>query len=317
MKREIIFPRPLQPGDRIAIISPATTVKREYVEGGKALLERTGFEVNIAPHALGPSAGSYAASDQNRTLDLLTVISDPEIRAIYCARGGYGCIHLLPHIPEESVRMNPKWMIGFSDVSALHAFWHHCGVASIHGPMVKHLTELSDTDPCSRMLLDILTGKGSDHEDYTIKVKPHPLDITGKATGRIIGGNLAVLDGLAATPFDLLNVKEGEDTILFIEDIAEPIYKVERMLTRLYLSGTLSRVKGLIVGQFTEYKPDSNFQSMEEMISTRLYQWRIQGIPVKFGFPAGHTDENMPIVEGAMANLNVETGQSVLSYKLS
>lgn len=139
--------------------------------------------------------------------------------------------------------------------------------------------------------------------DYSFPSSPY--NRTGKASGELRGGNLAVLNGLANTRFDMLTVGDGEDVILFIEDISEAIYAVERMLMRLYLSGTLSRIKGLIVGQFTEYRPDKNFDTMEAMIDALLTRCGISDIPVAFGFPVGHVSANYPLVEGAWVELTV------------
>lgn len=310
----MIYPPALSPGDTIAIVSPATTIKPEYVAEAARRLEEAGFRVAIAPHALGPASGTYAASDTSRTADFLAALQDPEVKAILCARGGYGCVHLLPALPHEAVVSSPKWLIGFSDVSALHAFWQHCGVASIHASMAKHLTEYSLDETCNASLLSILTSPAG--ASFCIEAPAHPLNTFGEAEGLLRGGNLAVLDGLAGTPFDILKVAEGEDVILFIEDIAEPIYKVERMLTRLYLSGTLSRLRGLVVGRFTEYSPDANFSDMESMIRSRLCQWGLRSLPVGFGFPIGHISDNRPIVEGSRARLVVTETNSTLEFKL-
>lgn len=298
----MIYPQRLQPGDRIAIISPATTVKEEYIDGCAELLRNAGFDPVVMPAAKGLADGTFAAGIEARADDLRTALHDPAVKAIFCARGGYGCVHLLPFFSDEEIRRNAKWLIGFSDVSALHALWHRAGVASIHGPMAKHLSLLGAEDSCSKALLSILTEDSG--IDYI--TSPHPLDRTGKATGRLLGGNLAVLDGLAATDLDMLTGMDPDGVILFIEDIAEPIYKVERILTRLYLSGTLQRIRGLIVGQFTDYRPDRNHSSMEEMISRLLDRCGINGIPVAFGFPAGHTDYNLPLVEGDNVELIVD-----------
>lgn len=309
MKRETIYPTPLKEGDLIAIVAPATSIKPEYVEGGKRVLESLGFRVAVAPHVSGPADGSYAASQKHRLDDLLAAIQDEEVKAIMCARGGYGCVQLLPYIPEEAVRCNPKWIIGYSDVSALHAFWHHCGVASLHAPMLKHLSVYGAEDFYSRCLLDALTQPGPFH--YTLKL--NTLSLPGKAEGRLLGGNFAVLDGLAATPFDIFAIGKDEDVILFFEDIAEPIYKIDRMLTRLYLAGTLSKVKGLIFGSFTEYKADNNFPTIEVMIADRLRRWGITSVPVAFGFPTGHTCENIALIEGSRVSMSVagETGEFI------
>lgn len=319
MNTPVIFPPSLRRGDRIAVISPATTVKSEFVEGGVKVLEEAGFRPAVARHALGPALGSYAASDSDRLDDLLSALSDPGIRAIYCARGGYGCVHLLKHIPADLLRNDPKWLLGFSDISALHALWQTCGVASVHAPMMKHLSLFGLNDPCSKMIMEIISasdGISSSSRDFSISSESHPLNRLGVAEGILRGGNLAVLDGLAATPFDMLDVKDRENVILFIEDIAEPIYKVERMLTRLYLAGALSKVKGLVVGQFTEYKADSNFTTMEDMIAARLSQWGFDKLPVAFNFPIGHVDRNMPVVLGAPAILNVGRNGASLQYRI-
>lgn len=310
MEKEMIFPSPLQKGDLIAIIAPASVIRPEYVEKGRAQLEAAGFRVVVAPHVPGPSDGSYASSLQNRLEDLLAVLEDEEVKAVMCARGGYGCVQLLPYIPEETVRRNPKWLIGYSDISALHAFWYHCGVASIHGPMLKHLSEHTIDDSYSRILLKLLTESGP----YTFHRPRGSLDRPGTGSGRLAGGNFAVLDGLSGTPFDIFDLHPGEEAVLFFEDIAEPIYKIDRMLTRLYLSGTLSTARGLIFGSFTEYQPDNNFNSPEEMISQRLIQWGISDIPVIFGFTVGHTRENTSFVEGASATITVGEDSDVITF---
>ena len=298
---KMIFPESLKKGDVVAMVSPATMVKEEYVKGGAAFLEKMGFIPRLMPGVSGPADGSFASSREQRLTDIREALRDPEVKAIFCARGGYGCVHLISEIPMEEVRSNPKWIIGFSDISALHALWFKSGVASLHAPMAKHLTIEPADDVSTTHLFKILTeGAEMDYE-----VEPHPFNRLGHAEGILRGGNLAVLNGLASTPFDLLDVEEGEDVILFIEDISEAIYAVERMLTRLYLSGSLSRLKGLIVGQFTEYRPDLNHESMEGMIEALLRRYGINDIPVAFNFPVGHVQLNYPMIEGARVMLEV------------
>lgn len=302
-RQMMMYPSRLKPGDTVAIVSPATVVKEEFIEGAASFLQKEGYVPLVMPSAMGPAAGSFAASHESRRKDLIDAVENPEVGAILCARGGYGCVHLIADpLLAKTIAANPKWLIGFSDVSALHALWHSCGVASIHGPMAKHIATEAPDDPCTGELLRLISGNAA--MDYTF-LSFSPYNRPGKACGELRGGNLAVLNGLADTRFDMLAVDDEEDVILFIEDISEAIYAVERMLMRLHLSGTLSRLRGLIVGQFTEYRPDKNFETMEAMIDSLLTRYGISGMPVTFNFPIGHVRANYPLVEGAQVELTV------------
>lgn len=306
-----ITPPPLMKGDRIAVISPASAVKAEYVDGAAAMIAARGFVPVVMPFAKGTPHGSYASSEASRVADLSHALHDDSIKAILCARGGYGCVQLLPHFNTREIAGSPKWLIGFSDVSALHALWFKAGVKSIHGPMAKHLTLERADHPATEELFSILESSGP--ERRRLEVPQHRMNFTGTGSGILAGGNLAVLDGLAATPYDLLAEPLHRDTILFFEDIAEPVYKVERMLTRLWLAGVLQKAKGLVFGQFTDYGPDRNFRSMEQMIAARLWMWGINHIPVAFGFPVGHVADNHPLVEGQYVTLTCNSEGAVLS----
>lgn len=301
--KSLSFPLPLMEGCKVAIVSPATVVKEEFIRGAASFLEGRGYDPLVMPSALGPASGSYAASHESRLHDLREAVENPEVGAVLCARGGYGCVHLIadPKLA-EAVATHPKWLVGFSDVSALHALWHACGVASIHGPMAKHIATEAPDDPCTGELLRLMTGNPT--MDYSFPSSSQ-YNRRGRAIGELRGGNLAVLNGLANTPYDMLSVGSDESVILFIEDISEAIYAVERMLTRLHLSGSLSRLKGLIVGQFTEYRPDRNFESMEAMIDALLTRCGITDIPMAFNFPVGHVSTNYPLIEGATVEFTV------------
>lgn len=297
----MIFPVNAVPGDKIAIIAPATTIKPEYIDGAVARLSALGFNPVVMPHAKGPASGSYASSIADRLADFNDAYTDSDVKAILCARGGYGVVHLLDKIDREMLRRTPKWVIGYSDISAFHALMYNVGIASLHAPMAKHLSIEPESDFAVAELLEIIAGKPT--TEY--RLPAHPLNRPGSACGRLKGGNLAVLAGLIATPFDLLSADSDEDVILFIEDIAEAIYSTERMLWHLKHTDTLHRIKGLIVGQFTEYRPDLNWQTTEEMISARLSEFGITDIPVVFDFPVGHVSRNYPMIEGVTATLEV------------
>ena len=301
---------PLRNGDKVAIISPATVVKPEYVDGAAEFLRREGFVPVVMPHAKGPASGSFAASDADRLADFTAAWSDPEVRAILCARGGYGCNHLLPHISRSLLQSDPKWLIGFSDVSALHALLFNAGIQSIHGPMAKHLTEEDPDHFTIRAMMRILR-EGPEVEYFAA---PDPRNIRGEAEGILVGGNLAVLNGLADTPYDILKDVDSTPLILFIEDISEAIYAVERMLIRLLMGGKIQKLQGLVIGQFTEYRPDLNHPDMETMISRLLQKWEVD-IPVAFGFPTGHVADNVPLVEGARTHLSVTDEATILTQQ--
>lgn len=307
----MLSPAPLREGDKVAIISPASIVKREYIDGAADFLRHHGLCPVLSPHVSGPESGSYSSSLANRTNDLLSALADPEIRAILCARGGYGCVHLLPSLRKKQIRDAAKWLIGFSDVTALHAIWQSAGVMSIHGPMAKHLT-LHPDDESSRSLLYLLFN--ADRMHYVFEGSP--LNREGKSEGVLRGGNFAVFNNLAGTDCDPLTGANNEATILFIEDISEAIYEVERMLMRMYLGGILQRLKGIMIGNFTDYKADRNHSSMEEMIDGLLMRLGIDNIPVAFGVPVGHSDVNYPLVMGDTVSLEVSKEKVILQSEI-
>lgn len=299
---DIFFPAPLKEGDKVAFISPASPVKDEYVYGAMTRFAERGYEPVLMEYALGHESGTFSATKGDRLIDLMNALEGSDYKVIFCNRGGYGCCQLLANLSPGIVASNPKWLIGFSDVSALLAMWYRSGIASIHGPMAKHLATKPADDPSTVALFEMLENGGK----FDYRFPGHKYNQKGEASGILRGGNLAVLNDLADTPYDLLGLtQEKKDVILFLEDINEPIYKVNRMLWRLSLSGTLRMVKGLIFGQFTDYKPDANYQTMEDMIHAFLRQSMSPRIPVAFNFPTGHTDENYPLIEGAKVNLSV------------
>ena len=290
---QIIFPSPLTKGDKIAIISPASHILPDYVDGACNAIAQLGFQPVVGNHCKG-QCGGYSGTIEQRLADFLEALHNPEVKAILCSRGGYGVVHLLEYLSADDIAENAKWLIGFSDISALHAAMVASGVASIHASMAKHLTQFGVDDEATVALFNILQGKLP-----TYQTPSHAFNKPGTASGTLTGGNMAVLCGLLDTDFDLLS--RGD--ILFIEDVGEEVYKIERMLYNLRLSGVLPMIKGLIVGRFTDYRnPDGNGDSMEQMAKRMVEPY---DIPVAFDFPVGHVDENMPLIEGAQVTLTV------------
>lgn len=297
----MIIPPPLAGGDRIAIVSPAGAAVSENVENAAGALRRQGWEAVVMPHALG-RFGTFSAPAADRLDDLRHAFLDPTIKAILCSRGGYGAVHLLPELDLLPLEKYPKWLIGFSDISALHALMQRHGIVSLHAPQTKHLARHpDDSDPCTAALFAALRGTMP-----SVSWGPSPLNVPDRAQGTLRGGNLAVISALIATPFSPFL----PGTILVIEDIAEPVYKVERILCQLRMAGLLDSLAGIVVGQFTDYRPDINHASMQSMIADNLAGL---SIPIAFDAPVGHVDCNHPLPLGLEMTLTVTPAGSRLT----
>ena len=297
----MLKPQSLKRGDTIAIASPAGAVSDpSIVEGAAATLRSWGLNVIIAPHCLSRE-GYYAGSIEERRDDFLSLIADDNIKAILCSYGGYGCLHIMDAVA-EAIKENPKWIIGMSDCSVLHAACLAKGVMSLHAPQCRHLSE-NPNDESTQYMRKVLFGESV---EYTID--PHSYNIEGAARGRIVGGNLSVLHALMRTPYDIFR----PDTILFIEDINEPLYRIERMLYSLKLSGVLENLAALIVGQFTGSKENRDFGgTVYDIIHAFTKDCNI---PICYDFPVGHCKRNFPIIEGADAML--EIGKDKVTLKI-
>ena len=301
----MFFPPFLKQGDEIAIISPSGTVLSERVDGAVEAIRQWGFTPVVGEHCKGEYQAygviSHSAAPGHRLADLQWALAAPRVKAILCSRGGYGAVHLLEYLDLKAIAENPKWIIGFSDISALHAAWHRAGVVSIHSPMAKHLTLHGIDNEISRNNYNIITGKGLPSYD----VAPHPHNRLGSVTATITGGNLAVIMSLLATPYNV--IKPGN--ILIIEDVAEQVYQVQRLFYHLKLAGILPRLAGLVVGQFTKYRGDDTtamYDMIHDIVSPYDY-------PVAFNFPIGHVPHNVPIVLGSTATLEVSDTNVKLS----
>ena len=297
---EILTPRPLVHGDRIAILSPSGIVKPQLVYDCLPVLADQGWVPYVCENAFKRCEG-YAGTDAERYADLETALLDPDTRAIFCSRGGYGAVHLLERLDRLPLRDDPKWIIGYSDISALHALMTRHGIKSIHAPMAKHISQSEGRDEDSRRLFSLLSGSTPE-----ARTGGYSLNRQGSAEGLLVGGNLAVIAGLISTPFDV--IRPG--SILFIEDIAEPIYKTERILYTMKLNGTLASLAGLIVGQFTDYAPDRGASTMEEMISHMVEDY---DYPVAYNFPVGHVRHNIPMLCSSKVRLGVTSGTTKLT----
>lgn len=291
------YPKYLKQNDKVVILSPSGKIETQWVEGLKAVLESYGLVVSVADHTLC-AKGRFAGSDNERIQDLQEAINDAQVKAIFCSRGGYGLARIIDKIDFSALKSAAKWIVGFSDITALHNAFSRVGVASIHGIMAKHITLKADG---LDNLMTMLFGG-----DVAYEVPAHDFNKVGEAEGELIGGNLSVLYGLRGTPFDL----DYKGKILFIEDLGERLYHIDRMMQNLRLGGVFEQISGLVVGQFTDIDEDDSFDGgVYGVISEAVKGY---DIPVCFNFPAGHVDNNQPLMLGAKYKLEVLKNKSIL-----
>ena len=277
----------------MTIVAPSGKVNPEYVLHSKSVWENWGFRVELGEHVF-VEYGRFAGTVDERLSDFQKALDNPENKAIFCARGGYGMVHLLENLSLKLFEKNPKWVIGYSDITALHAKINNKGICSIHALMSSHLAEEDGHDEASLYLKDLLFGKS-----ICYKIKTHALNKVGEAKGVLRGGNLSVLSGLRGTPYDF----SSENTILFVEDVEEKPYHIERMMYNLKLGGILQNISGLLVGQFSNCEEDESMhKTIYESISDLVSEY---DFPVCFNFPTGHVKKNFPLVCGKTMDLFV------------
>mgnify|MGYP000250281609 CR=1 FL=1 len=293
------LPKPLQKGDHIQIVAPAKRIEASHVLLAKETLEKEGFEVSISEHCLG-GHNYFSGTISERLSDLQSALDNPEVDAVLCARGGYGCVQLVDELDWSKFDANPKWIIGFSDVTVLHQRLQSKQVGSIHGTMPLNFADHSAE--ALTTLLSALKGKS-----YSIQAPVSLQNIKGSTKGTLIGGNLAIIASLIGTN----DQPDFSNSILFIEEVGEPLYSIDRMLYSLKKAGILNQLKGLVVGGMTSMK-DSEIpygSTLEEIITTHT---KGLDIPVGFNFPAGHIDDNRALIFGATAQLSIDSKSSTL-----
>lgn len=299
---QMLFPTPLQPGDKISIVSPSGKIDKALLAGTRECLKSWGLNPVMGRHA-GSASGTYAGTVRNRVGDFQAAMNDEKVRAIFCSRGGYGAVHLIDKLDFTQFAQSPKWLIGFSDITALHCLFQQRGYASIHAPMGRHLSVEAEDDLSSLYLKEMLFGN---YPSY--KVKPHKLNRGGCVKGILRGGNLSVYNGLRGTPYDI----PSENTVLFIEDVGERPHCVERIIYNLKLGGVLDKLAGMIIGQFTEYEEDKSLG--KELYGALAYILKEYDFPVSFGFPTGHVTYNLPMICGAEVTFEVSKKEVKLAY---
>lgn len=303
-----IIPPPLNTGDAVAIISPAGQVEEVHLENTLRLIKQKGYFPVLSPHALGKYEEGYlySGTEEERAQDLQWALSDPNISAIWASRGGYGCQHLIQQIELSSFIQKPKWFIGYSDNTVIQSFLLKHGYASLHGQTIK-TPEHGVTAESYSGVFSILEGQLPHYS-----LESHPLNRKGQAEGPLVGGNLALIYALLGTPYSF----SFQNTILFIEEIGESYYALDRMLMSLDLAGVFNKIKGLIIGGMTQMggenasNPSENFdEKAYKIIMKRIQNYHF---PVLLGFPNGHLQDNRPLIIGAKVHLEVDKESKVM-----
>jgi muramoyltetrapeptide carboxypeptidase len=299
----ITTPPYLGKGDVIGIVCPAGAMPVEKAsECIRVLNEEWGFRTKVGK-TLGTAFHYFSATDEERLSDFQQMLDDDEVRAILCGRGGYGLGRIIDKIDFKKFKKNPKWIIGFSDISILHChLYSNYYISSIHAPMAAAFNDMGYINRFVQSLRAALEGKKAKYQ-----CEPHEFNKKGEAIGEVVGGNLSLLVHLIGTELDL----KTKGRILFLEDTGEYLYNIDRMMYQLNRSGKLSKLAGLIIGGFTDNK-DTEMpfgQTAYEIIHDIVKEY---DYPVCFGFPISHEKENYAIKVGVGYKLKVGKSKVVL-----
>ena len=303
---KLIKPEYLKKGDTVAIVAPSGVLKNYngYMLKAKELLKSWGLEVSIGENVFNDN-GHFAGTDNQRSADFQLALDDKAIKAIWCARGGYGAMRVIDNLNFEKYKENPKWIIGYSDITAVHNDLHNNKSESIHGIMCKSLEKIDiDNNESISLLKKTLFG-----EKLSYTIEGNNYNIEGNSNGQLIGGNLTLLHCLLGSESSI----DTDGKILFIEDLGEYLYHIDRMLISLKRAGYFDNCKGLIVGDFTDLRKNTTpfGRDLKELILDIVKEY---DFPVSFGFPAGHGEKNYPMILGREINLEVSKQQSTINF---
>jgi muramoyltetrapeptide carboxypeptidase len=303
MSRKKIQPPFLKKGDEVAIISPSYCIEENLLYAAVEYLNEWGLKVRLGKNAAKKN-GPFAGTDKERLDDLREVTTDPDVKAVFCSRGGYGLLKIIDRVDFSGLKENPKWYSGFSDITVLHTWLNEvCGIMSVHGEMPVNFNNNEKSANTFISLKKALFGETVIHEWNGIFL--NPADVKGEMTG----GNLSLLYSLSGTKAEI----STKGKVLFIEDVGEHYYHLDRMLTSLKLSGKLEDLAAMVIGGMNKIE-DSKVpwgKNTEETISGIVSEFNY---PVLFNFPAGHISDNRAIYIGKKATIKVTGNNAVLRY---
>jgi muramoyltetrapeptide carboxypeptidase len=300
------IPKNLKPGDKIGVVAPARKINPADLEFAVNVMSLWGLEVVLSKNIYSSDHSYLSGTDEERLSDIQTMINDPDIHAIISARGGYGSTRILDAIDFSPLKQNPKWIIGFSDITAIHLKLLKHQIASIHGTMPILFSNSASKLSVESLKALLFSG------EYRIDALPSSSNVRGQFTGIVTGGNLSlIVDSLGtATEPDTTN------KILVLEEIDEYLYKIDRMMTQLHRAGKLSNLRGLIIGHMTNLK-DSDLKFGEGVEAIVLNAVKDYSYPIAFNFPSGHDHPNYAWIHGAEAMFSVSDIHVSLEHRKS
>lgn len=294
-------PNALAKGDLIFIVSPAKSIEAQHISHAKKTMEDWGYKVEISKHASN-RRNYFSGSDNERLSDLQKALDDSKVKAIVCARGGYGSVRILDELNWSGFKTHPKWLVGFSDITVFHLRCAILGIMSLHATMPLNFA--SNSKEALSTLDAALSGK-----QFEINAPSSSFNKAGLASGKLIGGNLSIIFSLLGTQ-DRFDFEKG---ILFLEDLSEQLYHLDRMFFTLKKAGIFNKINGLIIGGMTDLKDTTPSFGMtyEEII---LEKMKGIAVPICFNFPSGHIDDNRAMILGAPVEFNVNSYGATLRY---
>ena len=303
MIKQNIRPPVLKKGDVVGIVTPASAIDKKAIEEALKVLETWGLEVILGARVYDVF-NQYGGRDEDRLEDLNQMIENDKIKAIWCARGGYGCIRIAGQVNFKAFALHPKWLIGFSDITIFHSvLQEEHNIQTMHAMMPLNLIDLKNVKALEG-IRDVLFGQNPKYS-----LKSNKLNKTGKANGILTGGNLSILYSLLGTKYDF----DTAHKILFIEDVGEKYYHIDRMMQSMKLAGKLENLKGLIVGGMNEMTDSKQpfGKNPNEIIAETVEEY---DYPVIFDFEAGHIDDNYPLILGADIRMEAEASESHIEF---
>ncbi|TYP76183.1 S66 peptidase family protein [Aquimarina intermedia] len=297
----MILPDFLKKGDKVGILSTARKIDKRDIEPALGQLESWGLQPILGP-TIDLECNQFAGSDEDRIQDFQNMLDNPEIKMIWCARGGYGTVRIIDALDFTNFSKQPKWIAGYSDVTIIHSHLHTLGYATLHSPLV--MDYMNTTKEAYQSFQDMIFGKYSE-----CKIAASKENRIGEATGRLIGGNLSILYSLSGS----VSVMNTKGKILCIEDLDEYLYHVDRMLQGLKRSGMFEGLSGLIVGGMTKMH-DNTIPFGKDAKQIILDAVRDYDFPVVFDFPFGHIEDNRTLLFGAEATLKASSTEVTLKY---